>query len=146
MIDSPYIRDITQDIKDGRYDCLNKIQISRTIGNKVFGRRIYIYSNEKIFDGMLRYKIDKEVQKIIVYAYLYTGLDNKEIILDLLYYEFKESYNLTRYLTLIRADLLLVPQPKYTNNIKWHFIPSELLKISEDKIKLNIPVMAFISS
>jgi len=117
--------DITQDIKEGKYDH-PKLSF---FGHKLFGRRVFVKIKDLILLGHLQYTFDRD--KLIVIIYInFNFRRNKKLREDLhnliiREYPYENGMDLERYITEIRKEIIRnFPQAPDFN---WSFAPRDLI-------------------
>jgi len=118
--------DITQDIKEGKYDH-PKLSF---FGHKLFGRRVFVKVDSYIFLGHLQYTFDKDNLVVIIYINFnfrknVNLRDNDSINLKIRDYPYENGMDLERYVQEIRREIIRsTPQ---SEGFRWSFAARDLI-------------------
>ena len=118
--------DITQDIKEGKYDH-PKLSFR---GVKLFGRRVFVKLEELILLGHLQYTFDKENQVIIIYISFEFRRDTilreeGNFNLKIREYTYEDGMDLDRYISEIRKEI--IRNSPQTEGYTWSFAARDLI-------------------
>jgi len=118
--------DITQDIKEGKYDHPSLSFFSR----KLFGRRVFAKLEDSVLLGHIQYTFDKENQNIIIYIN-FDFRKNKEhreyeshnlIIKE---YPYEDGMDLDKYHIEIRKEI--IKDSPQSEGFTWSFSARDLI-------------------
>ena len=124
----PVLIDVTQDIKDGRYDI--KPTFNHRV-QKIFGKRIFVKldNTDSIIIGNIRYTYNDNKDKLIIYVSFgwRRESDNKENTHSMIIKEYNLSNNVDLLSFMKRVRKELFEDEPQTKGFRWSFNASKLL-------------------